>query len=88
MNEEAKPVSATRLVLLQVMTPLVPISRGTCYFTMVAVDAEGRPTPVPRLLLETEEERQRNQDAASRVAVRRKRKKKLRPIDIPENKVY
>ncbi len=169
MNEEAKPVSATRLVLAQVMTPLdaniagnvhggnimkladtasavvairhsgflcvtasvdrfdfyAPVYVGnlvtlfaslnyvgrtsmevgvrveaedlrtgkrthtnSCYFTMVAVDTEGRPTPVPRLLLETEEERRRNKDAASRVAVRRKRKKELRPIDIPENKVY
>ena len=46
---------------------------NSCYFTMVALAADGTPTPVPRLLLETEEDRRRNTEAALRVAVRKKR---------------
>ncbi len=49
------------------------IHTNSCYFTMVALDTDGRPTPVPRLLLETEEERRRNAEAAKRVAGRKKR---------------
>jgi len=46
---------------------------NSCYFTMVALGMDGKPTPVPRLLLETEEDRRRNTEAALRVAVRKKR---------------
>jgi len=46
---------------------------NSCYFTMVALDTDGRPTMVPRLVLETDEERRRNEEAASRVELRRKR---------------
>jgi acyl-CoA hydrolase len=40
------------------------------YVTMVAVDSEGRPTPVPALVLESEEDRRRYVDAGQRRAVR------------------
>jgi acyl-CoA hydrolase len=38
----------------------------TGYLTMVALDAAGKPTPVPRLLIETEDERA-DEEAAERV---------------------
>ncbi|SRR5581483_3030681 len=39
---------------------------STAYLTMVALDAEGRPTPAPPLLPETEEERRRQREAEVR----------------------
>jgi acyl-CoA hydrolase len=39
---------------------------STAYFTFVAIDAEGRPVPVPPLRLDTEEERAENQRALAR----------------------
>lgn len=39
---------------------------NSCYVTMVAVDEEFRPVPVPRLLIETEEQYRRYQDAEGR----------------------
>ena len=38
----------------------------TCYFTMVAVDEKGKPTPVPAVLLETAEEKRRYKEAEKR----------------------
>jgi acyl-CoA hydrolase len=42
--------------------------RHTCsaYLTFVAVDAEGRPTPVPPVIAETEEEKRRFREAGER----------------------
>lgn len=39
---------------------------NSCYFTMVAVDANGKPVPVPPLELLTDEQRARCQQAAER----------------------
>ena len=39
---------------------------NSAYFTMVAVDADGRPVPVPPLVAETEEERRRERAAQVR----------------------
>jgi acyl-CoA hydrolase len=39
---------------------------NSAYFTMVAVDADGRPMPVPPLLAETEDERRRERAAQLR----------------------
>jgi acyl-CoA hydrolase len=36
------------------------------YLTFVAVDASGRPRPIPPLFLETDEDRRRNQAASER----------------------
>jgi acyl-CoA hydrolase len=47
---------------------------NSCYITMVAIDADGRPVEVPRLILETDEDRRRNQAATLRVRERRKSK--------------
>lgn len=39
---------------------------NSCYVTMVALDPEGKPCPVPRLELTTEEEYRRHRDAEER----------------------
>jgi acyl-CoA hydrolase len=39
---------------------------NSCYVTFVAIDAGGRPSPVPPLALETEEDRRRHAGAADR----------------------
>jgi acyl-CoA hydrolase len=39
---------------------------STAYFTFVAIDAQGRPAPVPPLRLDTDEERAENQKALAR----------------------
>ncbi|HZW37283.1 MAG: hypothetical protein ACM319_07045 [Deltaproteobacteria bacterium] len=41
---------------------------------MSAIDADGRPVEVPRLVLETDEDRRRNHAATLRVQERRKGK--------------
>jgi acyl-CoA hydrolase len=43
-----------------------PRHTNTAYFTMVAVDEQGRPTPVPGLRTETEEEERREREAQTR----------------------
>lgn len=47
---------------------------NSCYFTMVALDGTGRPTEVPRVLLETGEDRRRNEEGEARAAHRRSRR--------------
>jgi acyl-CoA hydrolase len=49
---------------------------NSSYFLMVALDDQGRPVEVPRLLLETAEDRRRNEEARQRAIARRQRKKK------------
>lgn len=44
---------------------------NSCYFTMVALDAEGRPTAIPPLLPESEDDRRRIAAAEKRVAARK-----------------
>jgi len=39
---------------------------GTCYLTYVALDKNGKPTPVPPLILETEDEQRRWNEAEQR----------------------
>lgn len=46
----------------------------TAYFTLVALDPDGRPTPVPPLKLTTDEERARFRDGQLRYAANKKRK--------------
>jgi acyl-CoA hydrolase len=48
------------------------------YLTFVAVDAEGRPRPVPPLLPQTEEERRRFRDAQRRRAVRLRERRAMK----------
>jgi len=49
---------------------------NSCYVTMVAIDADGRPTPVRPLLPETDEERERMKAAQERMAERKARRGK------------
>ncbi|MER2177631.1 MAG: acyl-CoA thioesterase, partial [Stenotrophomonas maltophilia] len=42
----------------------------SCFFTMVAVDEDGKPTPVPPLQLETSDERRRHAAALIRRQLR------------------
>jgi acyl-CoA hydrolase len=49
---------------------------NSSYFLMVALDDQGRPVEVPKLLLETAEDRRRNEEARQRATARRQRKKK------------
>ena len=58
-----------------------PITGGerhtnTCYATFVALDAEGRPAPVPPVLPETEEEKRRNEAGRQRREERLARRRK------------
>jgi uncharacterized protein (TIGR00369 family) len=48
---------------------------NSCYILMVAIDDDGRPVEVPRLILETEEDRRRNEKARQRALARRQRKR-------------
>jgi acyl-CoA hydrolase len=43
---------------------------NVCYFTMIAVDEDGKPTPVPKLELETEDDKRRYNDAIRRKEAR------------------
>lgn len=49
---------------------------ASAYLTFVALDADGRPTPVPELIAETDEDRRRFEDANIRYTIRRAAKKK------------
>ena len=49
---------------------------ASAYLTYVALDRDGRPTPLSPLILETEEERRRNREAKARRETRLVEKKK------------
>ncbi|WP_454692233.1 acyl-CoA thioesterase [Achromobacter aloeverae] len=53
---------------------------NSCYFTMVAMDELGNPTPVPPLELRTDEERKRYEAAALRRALRQEMEKRHEAI--------
>lgn len=50
---------------------------ASAYLTYVALDREGRPTPVPPLLLETDEDRRRNAEAAMRQELWKRQKQSM-----------
>ena len=52
---------------------------NSCYITMVAINADGKPVEVPRLILETDEDRRRHEKATIRVMERRKTKPSVHP---------
>jgi len=52
---------------------------ATAYLTMVALNEEGHPTPVPQLILETEEEKKKYQEAKLRREKKLKKIKKVYP---------
>lgn len=47
---------------------------SSAYLTFVAIGKDGKPVPVPPLLLETDEERRRHQDAQTRRSLRLQRR--------------
>ena len=49
---------------------------NSSYFLMVALDDQGRPVEVPRLLLETAEDLRRNEEATRRAIARKLRQRK------------
>jgi len=49
---------------------------ASAYLTYVAIDRQGRPTPVPSLVVETDEERRRFREAKSRREMRLAERKK------------
>jgi acyl-CoA hydrolase len=49
---------------------------ASAYLTYVALDRDGRPMPLPPLILETEEEMRRNREAKARRETRLAEKKK------------
>lgn len=49
---------------------------ASAYLTYVALDRQGRPAPVPPLLIETDEERRRNREAKARREARLEEKKR------------
>lgn len=53
-------------VLAESVTGGEPRHTNSCYVTMVALDEQGRPRPVPRLIVEDEIEYRRYQDAVQR----------------------
>jgi len=46
------------------------VRAGACYLTYVALNSKGRPTPVPKLLIETAEEKRRFRQASIRRRLR------------------
>ncbi|HEY5995918.1 MAG TPA: acyl-CoA thioesterase [Candidatus Deferrimicrobiaceae bacterium] len=48
------------------------VHTNSCYFTMVALDADGKPTAIPPLVPEDEDDRRRIAAAEKRVAARKK----------------
>ncbi|KMK67107.1 acyl-CoA thioesterase [Puniceibacterium sp. IMCC21224] len=53
---------------------------NSCYFTMVAVDEDGRPAEVPQLDITTDIERKRHQSALARRRLRRQFEEEMRKI--------
>ena len=56
---------------------------NSCFFTMVAVDAEGKPTPIPPLAPETPDEIRRYQAAQVRRELRKEFETRMRNLTPP-----
>jgi acyl-CoA hydrolase len=52
---------------------------SVAYLTFVSLDEDGRPTPVPKLILETDKERAEHEAAVKRRAVRLRLREQTRP---------
>lgn len=58
---------------------------ASAYLTFVGLDREGRPLPLPPLILDTEEEMRRNREAKARRETRLAEKKKEKACQIAAN---
>jgi len=56
------------------------VHTGSCYLTYVALDAKGKPTPVPKLLLHSAEERLRFRQASARRKLREAEREALEKL--------
>ena len=65
-------------VRVETENPMTGVRRHTAsaYLTYVALDRNGRPMPLPPLILETEEQMRRNREAKARRETRLAEKKK------------
>lgn len=63
-------------VRVETEDPITGVQRhvASAYLTFVALDEQGKPKPVPPLILETEEEKRRNREALSRREARLREK--------------
>src|SRR5579885_1402061 len=59
-------------VRIEAQNPLTGevVHTGSCYLTYVALDENGRPTPIPKIIPETEEEKRRYNQALARRKLR------------------
>ncbi|QQM31755.1 acyl-CoA thioesterase [Martelella lutilitoris] len=53
---------------------------NSCYFTMVAVDEHGKPTPVPKLALDTPDKERRFEEARMRHQLRKEYEARFREL--------
>jgi acyl-CoA hydrolase len=57
---------------------------NSCYFTMVAVDAEGKPTSVPKLVVDDEVKKRREKAALDRRALRQEFEHRFKKVKAGE----
>jgi acyl-CoA hydrolase len=58
---------------------------ASAYMTYVALDKDGRPAPVPPLILKTDDEKRRNREAKARRATRLREKTKEKECQLDAN---
>ena len=75
-------------VRVKTENPMTGVRRHTAsaYLTYVALDRDGRPMPLPPLILETEEEMRRNREAKARRETRLAEKKKEKACQLRAEK--
>ena len=75
-------------VRVETENPMTGVRRHTAsaYLTYVALDRDGRPMPLPPLILETEEEMRRNREAKARRETRLAEKKKEKACQLRAEK--
>lgn len=57
-------------VVSENLTKMTDTHTNSCYFTMVAIDESGKPSEVPKLVLESDEDKRRFRDAEARRNIR------------------
>lgn len=69
-------------VRIEAQDPLTgrTVHTGSCYLTYVALDENGRPTPIPKVIPETPEEKRRYRQAIARRRLREAERKALKSV--------